>query len=550
MFRKNGNGTATGIVHFGISNYLKKNGVNIKSLQYAVLVLVLILASRSGIAQPTNVLDESRPDLFTFFNPLAANIPAGSATASKGVIFINSYNESLNRFTGTSGSAFLIWTNRDDNKICMCLTGHQIKELYPDSEPIVGGTIRFNSNITTDYLGYDSLDGGVNYTAVKKGYATSFISTAQLVAYSFDPAAGGVDMAMLLINPSDLTSSNPSLLGYDFRNVTSANEICYSLAYPLKYPQRILDSLRFVSSNDNVVEMSTRLPYGGAPGASGAPLITSFGSVSGFGTVKGILARGVNDVPFPSRIRGRSNTITASYALNSRYTKMSLLEPAIRRHCWKKTDSAAISLNNLYKQTVTVDNKDRTASYSHDFRLNGVSNLTSVSASVFSELSSDNLQLTRLNANLCNISGFTLPVNDPETNKPWLVTVAAKQIDVSGFEYTASGQAEMNLASIMIDIASSTQRLAQSEVQSEQIFQNGDFNLYPNPSPSGTFEVLSPATENFRIEVFTMDGRNVYRSRTNGAVTHLELSNLSRGHYVLAIYNNQGKAVFKQVLIY
>jgi len=536
----------TGVLTFTF----KKNAVNLKSLQYTVWALVLMLGSRSGIAQPTNVLDESRPDLFTFFNPLAANIPAGSATASKGVIFINSYNESLNQFTGTSGSAFLIWTNRDDHKICMCLTGHQIKELYPNSEPIVGGTISFNSNITTDYLGYDSLDGGVNYTAVQKGYATSFLSTAQLVAYSYDPTAGGQDMAMLLINPGDLASDNPTLLGYDFRNVTSASEVCYSLAHPLKYPQRILDSLRFVSSNDNVVEMSTRLPYGGAPGASGAPLITSLATVSGFGVVKGILARGVNEVPFPSRVRGRSNTITALYGVNSRYTKMSLLEPAIRQHCWKKSDSAAISLNSQYKQTATIDNKGRTAPYNQDFNLQGVSNLTIASGAVFSELSSDNLQLTRLNAKHCNISSFTLPVNYPQTNKPWLITVAAKQIDVSNFEYAASGESEMNLASIVIDNISTTQRVAQSDAQQQQVFLNDSFNVYPNPSPSGMFQVLTPATAYFRVAVFTMDGRNVYRSGTTGGITQLRLANLLHGNYVLVVYNNQGKTVFKQVLVH
>lgn len=500
-------------------------------------------------AQVDYLLNRSMSNFFTFFNPAAANIPPGSALASKGVIFLSS--SGISTESTIDGTAFLVNSNREDKKYCMVLAGHAIKSRYPGGTPIVNSAVHFNAYIYMDYLGRDSSSQGFNYTAINN-FSKTYLSTGVLVAYSFDDIDDGRDYALVLVNPFQLPSASFVGLGVDFSDINWAADSYYSEGFPLNYPLRLSDSLNLIQNGANTVVMETRLPYALGPGSSGGPLLARTASAFSGPVAKGLMVRAQDMQPFAGSYRGNDALYYVfKYATKARFTKISLLESAIRSNCWKKSDSVNISVNELYKQAVSVANTPGMNAYTQNYTLSSTAGLTGASAPVNSETYPSGELVSNLHAGLCTIDGFTLPDN-LNAGQPWIVTIAAKQINVTDFNYTPTGQSELDLAAVVIGStsASTSRQLSTQENSSQESGIAQGFRVYPNPSSTGVFYVSGPATENYLIEVFSMAGQSVYHSHTSGTATAMQLSGLSRGTYLLRILDSHGKRLFTQEIIY
>lgn len=517
-----------------------------KLLKHLCLFLLLAFQQGRSVAQPDRSILESRPDLFTFFTPGNPGNPFNADMISKGVMQLDA---------GLSGTAFPIRTFRDDDKVCVCLTGHQVTAYNHDNRVVIRGkTIDLNTDVYMNLLGKDSLANGVHYTSFT-GFSKSFIKSATVLEH-FDYDLAGKDAALILVDKKDLPAEEFAMLGYSFENdYWDRPEYWYSIAHPHRYPQRIADSMTYMSDyNPDMVFFSTRKPYVLAEGGSGAPLMIRLNNTAT--PVKGIFSR-IGGIPpylltFYAHIRDRyySEKFYASTRITC--TKIGVLEQAIRNHCWKKADSAAIAASSSYRETVLTDNKNNTNSYKQNSIVSAVATLMALAQ--YTE-AINAVQHTTLHANVCDIGGFTLPTTYPGGSQPWAVAIAAKQINVGNdFNYTADGNSELQLATVVINAASSTARKTDDVTSTETNVNNRSndrFKVYPNPSPEGIFHIALPAAGSFSAAIHSLDGKSVYRTNCTGNPFTLRLGNLARGSYVLNIYDAlQNKIVFTTMIVY
>ena len=514
------------------------------------LLLLLCAFTQQVQAQPMSVPQDSYPDYFTYYNPANADMPAGADVASKGIILLSN-NVSLN------STAFLIWTLRNDNKVCMCLTGHQIDELHNNTVPGTGSSIFFNTEIYMDYLGKDSLIqtyGNSMHLNTATGMSKGYLDIAELVAY-FNDTASGRDIALVLVDKDKLPKASFSALGYDFNNgnLNWIGAQYYSIGHPYNYQQRIQKSLTITANDPYFVKAITYLPFAGGAGSSGSPLINHPSAPYASWSARGVLSYGVS--PFSYFSDPLFGNLFSFF--NARFTKIGVIENEIRRYCWRQNDSALISSSGNYKQPMLVSNVGSLSAYSQNQTVTIASSIVSSSAAFTQTLpGTASIKATYLKANVCNISGFTLPTTYPGGTNHWMVTIAAKQINLSPeFSYTALGSAELHLASVVV--SSSTARMAMSSgIGQQQVAHttSAGITVYPNPSANGVFKISFPsAEEQYRLVVYSTDGRQVYaaESITGGNPYRLNISGLPRGAYVLAIYRRgAGEKLFGKTIVF
>lgn len=523
----------------------------------------------------------SKPENFRFFNPTGASIPPQAAITSKGIIAMDSYHGSLGPVETTTGTAFLIRTFRPDNKVCMCMNGSLIKYIFDLSHgglgfPQFGERINLNADIYMDYLGQDSVGGdGVSYTKVK-GFAKSYLGHATVLAYV--PGAAGAmfaDAALLLVDKSQLPSALFATLGYEFLNNVWPDASYYTIGHPHHYPQRISDTMELTEIEDhngeqNTVILQTQPPYAVARKSEGSPILLKQplggqGAAMAVAIVSDIWSGDLGehntfDFLSPKYEAGFSPALFSDgffeyNRYNLRATKLKVLEAAIRKHCWNNSDSTSIDANRTYRQTVTVNNSTSTNPYSQNASISSSSGLATASAAVFSE-STANLEITRLNSNICNITSFALPTTYPGSSKPWEVNIAAKEINVSqDFSYTASGNAQLELSTVIFQTSSASTINHQLPAGSDTSYYNNimesSCKVYPNPSPSGMFYISLPDTGIYHVKIYSMDAKLVYQSRCNAKLHTVSLQGWAKGTYALSIYKGNGnEIIFKQLIIY
>lgn len=494
-------------------------------------LLTLIVVSKTG-AQPREVPLQSLPEIFTYFTPGKSTNPAGADIVSKSIILLDGNNPSEGY-----GSAFLIKTFRDDNKVCVCLSGHQVSSFLGGSAPALGNNININHDIYLNYLGADSIANGEHYDRVT-GFSKAFLGSATLLEYIYDrnlstPNATYPDAALLLIDKNQLPLDSFAMLGYDFQNTNWNATNYYVIGHPLAYPQRISD-ITYQDNKDLVLFTQSEEPNALAGGASGSPLLTRSNSVPG--VVRGIYVRGrtswdIEDLNYKS---GRRAYL--SYSTAQSFTKIMTLEQAIRNHCWKKNDSAHISTNGSYMQTTIVDNSAAINPYSQNFNLRAASDLTSTSSSIFSDAAID-LVHTRVNANVCEVSNFSLPTANPGSSKPWQITIAAKQANISeNFSYTASGISSLEVSTVLINAPLSKAARKQNSMEAPTGAAAQSFEVYPNPSAEGIFSLSMPANGQFKVIVCNTNGQTVYQSDCKNNPFTIKLPNVATGIYLLKVY--------------
>ncbi|WP_344828275.1 T9SS type A sorting domain-containing protein [Rurimicrobium arvi] len=512
----------------------------------------LFCISQVWAQRPDKMPVRSRSELFTFYSNDIANRPQGADIASKGIINIAGVNPEFTNSTDLGGStAFIIRSFRNDDRFCVCMTGHQVKTLSGGIIPPVPGYIYLNNNIRMDYLGEDSASHGTNYVRINN-YSSSFLSHAELVEHYLDIPINQ-DAALLLIDKSWFPSENFAALGYDFSPVNEqAGGNHYVLSHPWDYPMRLSDYGIFQEGDEHSVDISANLPFACGAGSSGAPLLSRPSGATVNALVKGILSSGVDPVSVREYAADGVPRFY-SYSTEARYTRISLLESAIRKHCWNKQDSAEISRSGMYKQTVLVSNAKPALKQNQS--LNNVADVSGSAAAKTESSTDKRVTITKISANNCSVGGFTLPVTYPGGTATWRVVIAANQVDVNaGFSYAASGTSELDLTTIETYTRSATSRTADaadtaSNLSDSSFFATPGFKLYPNPSPDGVFFLELPATEQpitYTGSIINADGKLVQQLNRmqSGQKVSFRLACVPQGIYFLNLYVPDGRIVF------
>jgi len=526
----------------------------IKRVSLQTRLLIALLLHTIGVqAQPQGSPPSSKTDLFTYFVPGDAAMPYGSDLASKAVIHFNSeaYLEE-GHSNALNSTAFLIRTflndTPDSNKVCMCMAGHSINTVYNPVTPIPGSAVPFRSDLYMDYLGMEQ----VNTLGQKRNKVTHFskgpLSAGELLAYYYVP--NDADIALVLVDKSEIPSLSFGELGYDFGDVWAGNTF-YGIGHPLAYPQRIHDNIQVESIYTSIVKLNTTLPYAFAPGSSGGPILVKPKALG-----DPIIAAGLQTAIYlPRDTFSDVDGYYYQYGTRIRVSKLSLLETAIRKRCWNKRDSAAISASGSYKRSVSVGNPVTKNSFRQSWSIGTTAELANAANILLLSDPLKSLKITRLNANICNFTGFALPTIYPGENKSWQVIIAANEINASsGFIYEASGNSELNLATVVIGTPlSSTSKQLGDSIETRPTGNGNDplFMVYPNPSPDGLFYVQTPVGKPYRIEISALDGKAVYQSNCTENPCQLRLSSLARGSYLLAVYAlPRNELVYKNLIVY
>lgn len=509
-------------------------------------------------AQPPFSLLQSQPDLFTYYNPAATDNPGGSGIVSKGVIELQKQGD-LPYFS----SAFLIRTFRADNKICMCMSGHQISNLFSNisHNPVIGSAVHFNSDIYMNFLGRDSVALGRNYNKIT-GFTKGYLSTATLVGYyDYNDENTIMDVALVLVDKAKLPAASLGMLGYDFSD-NNWQVPFYSIGHPQSYPQQISKNLTIDGNYSSYVSTATQLPYAMAPGSSGSPLLTQPQSETETSMVRGIFSGSPGTQTFDASLIIHPLFFGVYIYSTDRlwFSKIKLLETAIRKNCWYKTDSANISRTGTYMQSAIVDNSSSTNPYNTNASVRSTADLTAASSAVFTE-STPTLKTNRLHANICELGGFTLPAIYPGATMPWQIEVAAKQVNLAAdFNYTASDNSELELSTVVMGTAvtNTSRRLTDSETDADGNGSNragGPFTIYPNPSSSGIFTIASDgslsADQAPTAAVFAADGKKVYQSRIYpDRKNNIDLHQYARGTYFIMVNNKSGTVLLRGTIVY
>lgn len=531
--------------------------------------LILAIFSRPLSAQPQAPY-KSATDLFTYFTPGNPGNPIGADAARRGVLHLDDH-----------GTAFIIRTfldgTPDSNKVCVCLTGHQALHNNPASSPYFNiHKMPWNGDIWMNDLGRESTDvNGRTLNSRIPGASKSTLPSWTILDYKYTPyqyAASmenenSKDAVLVWIDKQYLPTAEYYMLGYDFTdNQQSWNIPGYILGHPLGYPMRIADSLDLLQINTNKVTTASRAPYATASGFSGSPYIARSTSSIDPATVRGIMAGSsyayqFNDYPIPYQ-----SAKSYDYGFKQNIAKISLLEAAIRKHCWSKQDSASISSSGRYKISIPAYNAT-VSRYNHN---QNIADLTSLlSLSLFVAYNTDHTISTLAQGDVLTVGSnstadLSFPTVYPGQNKDWEINMLGKEVVInSRFSYTASGDAVLNIGSVVIGSPLSTISASEGIIPpatrntATTSISSGAFELYPNPSPDGVYHLRVRAnpgkpTERYKVLLYTTDGRAVQEAGDlNLAEPYtFSLSGMPHGNYVIVVYDSANRKVFSELLVY
>lgn len=431
------------------------------------------------------------------------------------------------------------------------------------------GQIELNSDLYMNYLGRDTfvLTRNENKTT---SYSRNFLRDATLLKYFPGLPIDNNDAALLLIDKDQIPTNLFATLGYEFTDDVWSSPNRYTISHPHNYPQRLSTNLQLLPPGwleaPNSNHYNSDLPYAIATGSEGAPIITQPSlptTEPGLATailyhvppdIEESFSCSILDQGPPRRSVGYRRFV---YYSEIHATKMKVLESAIRQNCWRKRDSLAIATNKTYRTTELIDNSSATNPYNQDASISSCTVLTTPSSSLFSETTAT-LEITRLHAQTCTIGGFTLPATHPGESKPWQVTVAAKQIDINPnastiFSYTPADNSTLELSTVVLNrgTASSTARQLNNQLAAsdERTDVSSSFKVYPNPSPDGLFHINLPEGGPFSVIIYNMEGKEVYEAVCNDNPCTIQLPAISRGTYVLHVYNSQNSQLMDHQLI-
>lgn len=534
---------------------------------YRICLIGFILMA--GITSMTNRLQaqpfqplKSRTDIFPYFDPSGTGNPYGIALASDGIVAIQQYKSYLSDKPGRAGTAFLVRTPGVSDKVALVTAGHVLRGRL-GRDPVVGETVDLNSYIYMKYLGKDSIVGGIHYNRVLQ-YVQGYLDVGEVKAFHMDEQ-NHKDYALILIDPRKLPVKTYTQLGYDFSDTWPASERYYTLGHPEYYPQIIFDNLQKLTNLNNAVDLGNPVnsPYATGSGASGSPLITRPANAAAPWSVRAIAVSIYN--PFePTNDPAYNPVEMASHNLIA--TKMKFLEPAIRQYCWGKQDSASISANQSYKQSIQIDNTANLTPYYTDLLANNLNSLLTSTASIKNQVSIyggvavSNMASFFLRFKSIQTLNFPVPNKypyAPYANFDWIATLVGSIIELhGGFEYDASGNSQLNITAVKAEptaSGSSTTINTNAMPGLLQQWSNDEeaYAVYPNPSSNGVFYLKLPSDTTHHIIVYNMIGKEVYTANCSANPFCFNLTAVARGTYLLAVYRGHNAVpVYQQKIVY
>jgi len=523
----------------------KKNGAVFQS-RMAVLSLLLLLGFRA------NGQKESFPNYFTFYNPANVNVPQGSDTAGKAIL---TYTRITGQATVNTGTIFLINTFRDDDTICACLSGHQMPTFYPNDH-VIPGPFSGNTDIYMNYRGKDTIlsIGGTLYTHTwTTGYSKGTITGGELVAFYYDSLNnfGNPDIALVLLDKRQLPISSYATLGYDFSPSNWGGSLYYSINHPHFYPQRLQDNFTFNSQAASMVTFTTSLPFAMGQGSSGGPLVRKPSAPADPWYVRGVVSQmdGTTAGMVWDRITGKE----LDYGTHISFTRIATIESEIKRHCWKNRDSNEILSSGIYRRSVLINNAANITQFSQK---RAISSTNDITAAASSGPVKKRILSSYVPGDQCDLGSFTLPATYPGSTNFWQVTIAAKEINVGGnFSYDPADQSELNLSSVVLNGGTASSPLRRTDTTTPSYTLDKEYasspKVYPNPSPDGIFNIVLPDTGQYSVAVYSMEGKEIYRTNCTVHPFRLELPQIARGTYLLHVYR-AGLTVpaFKTLIVY
>lgn len=519
---------------------------------HLLLLLLLIVSNVNG--QPSGVPKESFPDYFTYFDPGSADKPPGSDTARKAIFYYELPN--------SSGTFSLIYTDRTDDSICACMAGHQIAKFFPGAVAL--GSFSKIWDVYTDYLGADStatINGTTYHLNKYFGFSKGVLTGGNLVAYYYNPAvATASDIALVLIDKRQLPGNTLSTLGYDINRLNwtasdyySVTSDYYSVSYPHSYPQRLQDEYEITVNGNELVWVLTSLPFSAAPGSSGAPLIKRPQTPAESWFMRGVMST-ANYVD-GEVVHDRLLNENFKYSYEQGFTKIGMIADEIKRHCWKNQDATYIITNGLHMKPTVIDNAANMEPYSLKRTISSASGIKE--SAINSPLPEKRILVSYLKADQCNMSGFTLPAIYPGDILDWQVIVAAKEINVNpGFDYKATDLSELALTTVAMNAraTSSTARMFENAAQPPLVTDQETatlFKVWPNPSPTGLFQISFPPTGHYRLVINNVEGKEIYRADCSGNLCSFQMPAGAFGTYFLQLYAAEtNRVVYRQRIIY
>lgn len=525
-------------------------------IKLPAVCLLLLCLSVAGFAQVTYPTF-TRSDIYTFFDPGSRNMPAGSAMAAGAVMCIQRIYDGFQE----TGTGFLIRTPDDKGKVGLMLAGHHIRAIL-GRDGIIGETIPFNAKIALNYRAKDSLSDGRHYTQLTS-LASGFLDVGELKGYIMDENTQA-DIALVLIDKEKLPVASYSELGYDFSDIWDATARYYSISHTSFYPQLITDNMEIVRRSLYRVNLTATAPYAIGGAGSGAPLISRPVNATDVWAVRGVFVSIYEPLINPPKNIGYNDDIYHS-SYSSAFSKINLLESAIRQYCWKKTDSNQIATSASYKQSVTVNNPG-IAAFQADRRFGSIDDLLSSAGAIierqliYHQQTAIDMVSYYLRCKTLQSLNFPVPNKYPAApfaNLGWLVSLVGQTIEMNaGFEYTASDNSELNAATMNTVTESSDAAMRKTTAETfakdtNETTGTTEFKVYPNPASDGLFHVSLPLEGYYRAVVRNLEGKEVYQATCNTNPFQLNLSAVVRGTYLLQLFDQKNaKAVYQQLIVY
>ena len=453
-----------------------------------------------------------------------------------------------------SGTGFLIKSYRNDGKICMCTAAHNVN-LMQSSFWSSFRTI----DIYMKYLGQPIWVPQLN--AYFNKTTSGFKSTVQAKLVE-SLVSNGQDAALFLINPQELPTIDFATLGYSFDyEYSPSSPLSYIIGHPYGMPQQLSDKLVYnqsLSANvpvtNFVIDASGRKPAGIGLGNSGSPVLLRGNNSFVTGIFHEIIINGSNSETIPEiELVLTDKQIPIIYDTKGFVsTKMSVLQAAIKKHCWDNKTEEEIGIGD-YKKSVTTNNAEKRAEF---YPTRTIASLNDLTIAANQPYRANNPGCILLKASHLTISCPITATADSKNIYGLAPTVAL----INGFSYTATGDNSFEMNSVVLEPTSA----AASRFTSPGFLSNNSkpkiiatpsaaFTVKPNPSTTGIFEVTVPAAtiiKSYTMTVTTIDAKPILQQTVYPAQkARINLSGKARGVYVLQIYDNN-KIVYGTQLVY